>query len=40
MLVHNLFDGRSLRLTALTAGHELLAVTAMALVIGALPPAG
>lgn len=40
MLVHNLFDGRSLRLTALTAGHELLAVTAMALVIGAPPPAG
>lgn len=40
MLVHDLFDTRSLQITALSAFNELLTVTAMALVIGAWPPSG
>jgi hypothetical protein len=40
VLVHDLFDTRSLKLTALTALNELLTVTAMALVIGVWPPSG
>ena len=40
VLVHDLFDTRSLKLTALTALNELLTVTAMALVIGVWPPTG
>lgn len=40
VLVHDLFDTRSLKVTALTALNELLTITAMALVIGAWPPAG
>ena len=38
VLVHDLFDTRSLQVTAITALNELLTVTAMALVIGAWPP--
>lgn len=40
MLVHDLFDTRSLKLTALNALHELITITAMALIIGLWPPAG
>ncbi len=40
MLVHDLFDTRSLGITALSALNELLTVTAMALVIGVWPPSG
>jgi len=40
MLVHDLFDTRSLKLTALNALNEFITVTAMALIIGLWPPAG
>lgn len=40
MLVHDLFDTRTLKITALTALNELITVTAMALVIGLWPPSG
>jgi Protein of unknown function (DUF1761) len=40
MLVHDLFDTRSLKITALTALNEFLTITAMALIIGLWPPAG
>jgi hypothetical protein len=40
MLVHDLFDTRSLKLTALNALNEFLIVTAMALIIGLWPPPG
>ncbi|MGH3457770.1 DUF1761 domain-containing protein [Aeromicrobium sp.] len=40
MLVHDLFDTRTLQITALTALNELITVTAMALVIGLWPPSG
>ena len=40
MLVHDLFDTRTLGITALCALNELLTVTAMALVIGVWPPSG
>jgi hypothetical protein len=38
MLVHDLFDTRSLKITALSAFNEFLIITAMALVIGLWPP--
>ena len=40
MLVHDLFDTRTLQITALTALNELITVTAMALIIGLWPPSG
>lgn len=40
MLVHDLFDTRTLGITALSALNELITVTAMALVIGVWPPSG
>jgi hypothetical protein len=40
MLVHDLFDTRSLKLTALNALHEFITVTAMALIVGLWPPPG
>ena len=40
MLVHDLFDPRTLGITALSALNELLTITAMALVIGLWPPSG
>ena len=40
MLVHDLFDTRTLGITVLSALNELLTVTAMALVIGIWPPSG
>jgi len=40
MLVHDLFDTRTLGITALSALNELLTITAMALVIGLWPPSG
>src|SRR5688500_12502750 len=40
MLVHDLFDTRTLGITALSALNELLTITAMALVIGVWPPSG
>ena len=40
MLVHDLFDTRSLQITALSALNELITITAMALVIGIWPPSG
>ena len=40
MLVHDLFDTRSLKLTALNALNEFITVTAMALIIGLWPPPG
>ena len=40
ILVHDLFDTRTLGITALSALNELLTFTAMALVIGLWPPAG
>jgi hypothetical protein len=33
-LVHDLFEGRPAKLTAINAGHEFLTVMAMALIIG------
>jgi Protein of unknown function (DUF1761) len=40
MLVHDLFDTRSLKITVLSAFNELLVITAMALIIGVWPPSG
>jgi hypothetical protein len=40
MLVHDLFDTRTLAITALSALNELLTITAMALVIVLWPPSG
>ena len=40
MLVHDIFDTRSLKITALSALNEFLIVTGMALIIGLWPPAG
>ena len=40
MLVHDLFDTRSLKLTALNALNEFITVTAMGLIIGLWPPPG
>ena len=40
MLVHDLFDTRSLKITALSALNEFLIITAMALIIGLWPPSG
>jgi hypothetical protein len=40
MLVHDLFDTRSLKITALSALNEFITVTAMALIIGLWPPSG
>ena len=40
MLAHDLFDTRSLKLTALNALNEFITVTAMALIIGVWAPPG
>lgn len=40
MLVHDLFDTRSLKITALSALNEFLIITAMAVTIGVWPPSG
>ena len=40
MLVHDLFDTRSLKITALSALNEFLIITAMAVIIGVWPPSG
>jgi Protein of unknown function (DUF1761) len=40
MLVHDVFDTRSLKITALSALNEFLIITAMALIIGLWPPSG
>ncbi|MFZ0835558.1 MAG: DUF1761 domain-containing protein [Mycobacterium sp.] len=40
MLVHDLFDTRSLKLTALNALNEFITITAIALIVGVWPPAG
>lgn len=40
MLVHDIFDTRSLKITALSALNEFITITAMALVIGLWPPSG
>ena len=40
MLVHDLFDTRSLKITGLSALNEFLIITAMALIIGLWPPPG
>jgi uncharacterized protein DUF1761 len=40
MLVHDLFDTRSLKITVLSAFNELLVISAMALIIGVWPPSG
>ncbi len=40
MLAHDLFDTRSLQITALSVFNEFLTITAMALIIGAWPPSG
>ena len=40
MLVHDIFDTRSLKITALSALNEFITITAMALIIGVWPPAG
>jgi Protein of unknown function (DUF1761) len=40
MLVHDIFDTRSLKITALTALNEFITITVMALIIGLWPPAG
>ena len=37
--VHDLFDRRTLKLTALNSAHELVTILVMALVIGIWPPA-
>jgi hypothetical protein len=38
MLTHDLFEGRRKKLTLLNAGHELVTVLVMALIIGLLKP--
>jgi hypothetical protein len=40
MLVHDIFDTRSLKITALSALNEFITITAMALIIGLWPPSG
>jgi hypothetical protein len=40
MLIHDLLDTRTLKLTALTALNEFITVTAMGLIIGLWPPPG
>jgi len=40
MLVHDLFDTRSLKITALSALNEFLIISAMAVIIGMWPPTG
>ena len=40
MVVHDVFDTRSLKITALSAFNEFLTITAMAFIIGIWPPAG
>lgn len=40
LLVHDLFDTRTLRLTAINALHELITILVMALILGVWPPAG
>jgi hypothetical protein len=40
MLVHDIFDTRSLKITGLTALNEFITITAMALIIGIWPPSG
>jgi hypothetical protein len=40
MLVHDIFDTRSLKITALSALNEFITITAMALIIGVWPPSG
>jgi hypothetical protein len=40
MLVHDVFDTRSLQITVLSGLNELLTITAMAMVIGVWPPSG
>ncbi len=40
MLVHDLFDTRSLKITALSVLNEFLIITAMAVIIGVWPPSG
>jgi hypothetical protein len=35
-LVHDLFEGRPIKLTAINAGHELLTIMVMALIIGSM----
>ncbi|GAA3597274.1 DUF1761 domain-containing protein [Klugiella xanthotipulae] len=40
LLVHDLFDLRTLKLTALNSLHELITIVVMALIIGVWPPAG
>jgi hypothetical protein len=34
MLVHDLFDGRDIRIFFITIGHELITILVMALIIG------
>lgn len=40
MLVHDVFDTRSLKVTALSALNDFLTITAMAFIIGIWPPSG
>jgi len=40
MLVHDMFDTRSLKITALTSLNEFITITAMALIVGIWPPSG
>jgi hypothetical protein len=40
MLVHDIFDTRSLKITALSALNEFITITAMAFIIGIWPPTG
>jgi Protein of unknown function (DUF1761) len=40
MLVHDIFDTRSLKITALSALNEFITITAMAFIIGIWPPSG
>jgi Protein of unknown function (DUF1761) len=40
MLVHDVFDTRSLKITALSALNEFIIITVMAFIIGIWPPAG
>ena len=40
MLVHDMFDTRSLKITGLTALNEFITITAMSVIIGVWPPSG
>ena len=40
MLVHDMFDTRSLKITALSALNEFITITVMAFIIGVWPPTG